>query len=66
MSSYVFWIIICSIICVTLVMLASIISNAESENNEKISDEQLERAGDIFAKAICKNIFEQENKNGQS
>lgn len=70
MSVYTFWIIICSIICVTSVMLATIISsdfrnNSESENNEEISDEELKRAANIFATAICKKIFE-EDKNGRS
>lgn len=70
MSVYTFWIIICAIICVTLVMITTIISadwkNSEvAKDNEEMSDEQLERAGDIFAKAICKNIFEQEDKNGR-
>ena len=70
MSAYTFWIIIRSIICVTSVMLATIISsdfrnNSESENNEEISDEELKRAANIFATAICKKIFE-EDKNGRS
>lgn len=67
MSVYTFWIIICAIICVTLVMITTIISadwkNSEGANDsEEMSDEDLKKAANIFALAICKKIFEQEEK----
>ena len=81
MSDHIFWIIICSIICLTIVMLATIIS-VDAKNNEdnevhpkvygylqgaenrEISDEELKRAANIFATAVCKKIFE-EDKHGR-
>ena len=70
MSDHTFWIIICSIICVTSVMLATIISsdfrnNSEPENHEEMSDEYLKTAANIFVVALCRKIFE-EDKNGRS
>lgn len=67
MSVYTFWIIICAIICATLVMVTTIISSdfknsEETKNNEEISDEDLKRAANIFVVAICKKVFEQEEK----
>ena len=43
MNEYTFWIIICVIICITVVMLATILSaSADTKNNEEADNNKLE------------------------